>query len=122
VIVVRGVPLVTWRRAGCRHRLLRVYLSPGGWQVVGEPFRERSDDWLARLPAHKRDQTDMSNKRKVPANTMVFPLDIDAWSKSTHLEVGCYDAVGEVPFAFLIEDVNRARDTRAAVERELSGI
>lgn len=118
--VVKPVaPLIVWRRNGCRHRLLHVYLSPTGWRVVADGMREDSQAWLRRTPAWKRGSIDIARLRSVPTYEDTYPLELDRWPSWTHLEVGCDDGSGEAPFEWLIEDARKVRAVHGAVHREV---
>ncbi len=115
-------PLVVWRRSGCcRARLLRVFLTPQGWHVLGDGFRLTSGDWLERLGERDADpRTVYLDKRRVEGVEQMLPLDLGQWPQGGEFEVGCGDAATWVAIAVLAQHCAEARRTRRCVKGQVS--
>lgn len=119
-------PMVTWRVAGCRCRVLSVYLTPDGWALDGEDFKVSIPEWLDRI---NPDGTAMAGEVPItlenyraglfsafsPGNVagvrQMLDLDVATWPV-TRFEVGCDHAHGHVDLADLAADCAEVRATR----------
>lgn len=121
-------PVVVW---WCRHkprrRILRVFLTRGGWHVLGNEFRVPMEEWLKRVGSdltaediHAGRATTMSG-RDVSGVDQWLPLDIDSWQPSAGtFEVGCAcraESPRNADIKWLAEDCRHAREERRAIER-----
>lgn len=132
-------PVVTWRRkeAGCRCRLLRLFLAPDGWHLLGDDYRVHPRTWLewitgdegelptlddgtvADLDARDAGKVGFANLRNVRGMDERLPLDLAEWPRDgLRFSVGCkHGGWMLAPLAWLAEDARRARDTRKPVTR-----
>lgn len=127
-------PLVVWKRKGCRHRLLRVFLDPEGWHVVTDGFREDAAAWMERMKAAKPDNSDSNFSldahrsgaafyagiRDVEGIYRTLPLETAGWPAGVTFEIGCRDANRYVELDLLISDVRDARATHRRKERSIA--
>lgn len=119
-------PVVVWR---CNnkppHRLLRVFLSPDGWHLMGDRLRVPVEEWLQRTGSDltvedlRDGSAEAMNKRTVQGVDRALPLDIDAWPAGVRFEVGCRCGTVWAHLDWLADDARRARDTRTQVVRHL---
>ncbi|HLV03941.1 MAG TPA: hypothetical protein VKY79_05100 [Actinomycetaceae bacterium] len=135
-----GRPMIVWRRAGCRCRVLRLYLTPEGWELIGDDYRVKPDEWLRMVGAVDDDghpvtlddggkvtldDRDAGNVvliglREVDGMTDTLPLDIDAWPTGVRMQLGCDHGHGTAPVADLAADARTVRHTRQPLETRRS--
>ena len=120
-------PVVVWRCAHKPpHRVLRVFVSPDGWHLVGERLRVPLDQWLDRTGSTftvddlREGKAEAMNKRRVQGVDWLWPLDIDLWQHGKAFEVGCRCGVVAAQVDWLADDARRARDTRTQVVRTIN--
>jgi hypothetical protein len=119
-------PMVTWRRFGCNHRLLRVYLTPRGWLLVADRIRVPLEEWLNRigddysLDEYRAGRVFATNARKVAGHEKLLPLNTTGWPTGT-FELGCRDGAGLFELSDLIADVEDVRTTHRSNERTKVG-
>lgn len=120
----RQTRAIEWHRRGCRHGLLKVYLTPGGWQVIGDNFRVHPDEWETRVELERVTVADhfagkafIPNIRRFGGFRKTLPLEPAGWPADALFTVGCDDGVTEAPLAWLGEDVSKFRTTRRRVSR-----
>lgn len=119
-------PVVVWR---CGHKpphlMLRVFVSPDGWHLVGQRLRLHLDEWLKRMGSgytvdDVRDgKVEAMNKRRAQGVDRMLPLDVDTWPTGVRFEVGCRCATVWADLDWLAADARRARDTRGQVVRNI---
>lgn len=117
-------PHVVWRRAGCRERILSVFLRPSGWEVLGEDFREHPARWEKRVDAdwvslaeHFGGEGFITHLRSVKGIRQTMPLDVTEWPSSARFEVGCDHVTTEAHLDWLRDDCLKFRQTRRRVTR-----
>ena len=121
-------PVVVWR---CAHKpphlMLRVFVSPDGWHLVGERLRVPLDQWLDRTGSKftvddlRDGKAEAMNKRRVQGVDRLLPIDIDSWPTDVRFEVGCRHGGGVwAEIAWLAEDARQARNTKKPVRRTIS--
>lgn len=129
------LPVVTWRALGCRHRLMRVFLTPSGWHLLTDGFRVNPEEWLRRIgavdatgnPETLEDGTEVSlaarddgrlaffNLREVAGLDKILSLDIDDWPQ-VRFEVGCNCGAALFRLSEVAEDCRKFRETRRRVQ------
>ena len=121
-----GKPLIEWRASGCRCRLLRTFLSPAGWRVIGDRFRETPRDALGRVLKAEDVDTFLVARAAAPApgfSIRIVPgVDVDLapmvedWSHAD-FEVGCDHGTTWTTTRKLADDVLAVRRSHTAVFR-----
>lgn len=125
-------PVIQWRGAGCRCALLRVYLTPQGWVLDGEDFRESVPRWIDRinpdgtatlddgtpltLDAYRAGRWAAFDRREIAGVQRLLPLDVEAWG-GARFEVGCRHGQTRCDLADLADDAREVRHARRAVSR-----
>jgi hypothetical protein len=120
-------PVIVWYCAHKpRHMMLRVFVSPDGWRLVGERLRLPLDQWLDRTGSTvtvddlREGKAEAMNKRRVQGVDWLWPLDIDQWQNGRAFEVGCRRGiVVAAQVDWLADDARRARDTHKQVVRTI---
>lgn len=119
--------MVEWRRRGCGCRVLRLYLTPRCWYLIGDDYRVPPGEWLAMLgdptledgtpvtiEAHRAGDLHLANLRRVDGITAELPLDPATWEPTRRFIVGCEHTDGsvEVELRDLIGDATEVVRTR----------
>ena len=121
----RETVAVEWHARGCRHRLLRVFLTPDGWHVLGDSFKEHPREWLNRvrpevegvpLTLADRDagKAAFPTLRKVRGVDRTLAHDTSGWDAVT-FEVGCGHGTTTGSTSALAEQCLEFRRTRRKV-------
>lgn len=121
-----GRPMVEWRRRGCGCRVLRLYLTPRCWYLIGDDYRVPPGEWLAMLgdptledgtpvtiEAHRAGDVHLADLRRVEGVTRELPLDPATWEQAL-FTVGCQHTNGgvEVDLRDLVGDATEVVRTR----------
>lgn len=115
-------PLVVWQHAGCRKRVLRLFLTPSGWALLTEKSSETLDNWLARIGMSREayDETFAPSAGEVRGQSRVLPLNTSEWPQAK-FEVGCErHLIGYVDLDLLREDADEVRATRVPKRRSVA--
>jgi hypothetical protein len=115
-------PLVTWFHAGCRRRVLRLYLTPNGWFMLSERFSLPLDQWLDRVGLSRAEYEAgvVTDAGRVNGHQRTLPLTTSDWPQG-EFEIGCSrHLIGRLPLADLASDADTARVTRRAIRRSVS--
>lgn len=124
--LLNSPPVVTWRHAGCRARLLRLYATPRGYLLLSDSTRVTLPEWITRtgIPHTVEDfragEVAAFDKRKVAGHERVLPLDTGLWPRGL-FELGCSKhGMAKYDLSELSEDVASYRTTRRHVVRHVS--
>jgi hypothetical protein len=109
--------------------MLRVFVRPSGWHLLGDRFREPLENWLARTGGEfdvddvRLGRVAPMNARRVSGIDKELPRDIDEWPRDVRFEVGCSHGCGvaTVDIKVLAEHCRRAARTKKPVHEEMPG-
>lgn len=124
--------VVVWRAKPCNCRVLRVFLTPDGWQLLGESFHISAEEWFERVapdaPSHDGVPITLEsyragligafNLRDVEGIERMLPLDFTEWP-TAKFEVGCDHGHEYRSVADVLADCEAVRATRAATKRDI---